>query len=435
MAFIRNIHPDIATQIESLILSSNDAADPLILSYGALAASTPELKRRIVEFLQERVQANSNVSTLIHHIHSLGNTESSLVDNMLIQLIANSDPGVRLAAAYALRYSVESKDVQDALLAGLGQNHDPEFAAMVVRAMIAGAESKRLSAAVPIEGHLFDAIIQHAKNDTDLRAMVTYYVKLLGSNAPKEWINMFHSVLQKRGTEWNDNSDSLFDLVEDVSTRNSDLSYYPQNKAYIYSKSIGTSDVKLDIAFGAFAGFGGRANPTNFKLFAKGIARGYAFGHTATAFEALISSENQPGGSSINNRLYASIVGKVLIDYSKEIPTCQSWSFPLYNSPEYTLLQFTYSIFIYVGTLDFSISLTAKLGVSAKLEACVNKCTSGTAALVPQVTVSAIAGASATLIVSSIFKSLLSKIKVNFISTISFLKGNRPWWDRPFRPL
>ncbi|KAL5489148.1 hypothetical protein EMCRGX_G018206 [Ephydatia muelleri] len=401
MAFVRNIRPEILADIENIIQISNDTTDPLILSYGALAASSPQLRHRILQFLQERLhKAMDNATILIHLIHSLGNTESSLAESTLLQFIAHHDSGVRLAAVYALRYSVESKDVQFALSDGLRNHQDTDFAEMVARALIAGAEWKQYSESgtIPVGDNLFEAIMQHAKNNTELRAMVYYYVMLLGPKAPKEWMGVMRTGLQKRGTKWNDNTNALYDLVEVYNTRNSDVANYPINKAYIWSKSFGVPDIKLDIAFGAFAGFGGSANPSSYKLFAKGIARGYAFGHTATAFEALITSENKPGASSISNRVYVSIVGKVLVDLSVQIPTCKEWTYPLYTSPDYTLLNFKYSIFIYVGTLDFYVSLSTKLGVTASLSACINRCISISGALTPQVTLSVTAGASATLI-------------------------------------
>ena len=401
LAFVRHVSPDIVGDIEKIIQSSNDSTNPLILSYGALAASSPEQRQRIVQFIQERVHdAKDNPTVLIHLIHALGNTESSLAESTLIQFIAHNDAGVRLAAVFALRYSVESKDVQETLLDGIHNHQDTDFAVAITRALAAGAESKQQSGgALPVGDKLFEAIMQHAKNNTELRAMVYYYVMLLGPKAPKEWMGALRTALQKRDftTTWNDNSDPLYDLVQDSSTRTTDLSNYPTNKAYMWVKSLGVTDLKLDVAFGAFAGYGGDENPTSFKLYAKGIARVYVYGITATAFEALIFSENKPGGSSISNRVYISIVGKVLADISQDIPTCKSWTYPLYSG-DYKLLEQRFSIFVYVGTLDFLISLTTTLQVDASLNACIQKCLTASAALTPTVTVTATAGAAITLI-------------------------------------
>ena len=277
--------------------------------------------------------------------------------------------------------------------------YDPDFADMVVRAMIAGAQSQQLSKINPIDDSLFQAVVLHTKNNTVLRAMVTYYVKLLGPKVPRKFMDVLSGTVRKRDTTWNEKS-SVYDLVEDLNTRNSDLANYLSNRAYIWGKSLGVTDIKLDIALGTFVGFGGSANPNVFKLFAKGIAQGYAFGYTKTAFEALISSVNAPGTTGIQNRFYVSIVGKVLVDYSKEIPMCKSLSYPLYSSPDYTLLSFSYKVFVFVGFLDFSISLNAKLGVEATLTACISKCLTATGSIVPTVTVTAAASASISLVVS-----------------------------------
>ena len=401
LAFIRKIHPDILVQIENLILSSNDSTNPLILSYGALASSsTPELQRHIVQFLLDLTDAKFDRDTLIHLVHALGNTESMLANKKVLQLMAHDDHDIRVAAVYALRYSMQSNDVQNAVVVALHNNPDSDFAEMVVRAMIAGSESSQLSTTQPIGDSLFEATLLRTKNNPVLRSMLFKYVKTLGPKAPTKWMEMLSEMHHKRDTTiWNTN-DALFNLVEDLNTRKQDLTTYPYNRAYLWSKSLGVSAIKLDIAFGAFAGFGGSANPNLFKLYAKGIAQGYAFGYTKTVFEALISSVNPPGGSSISNRLYVSIVGKVLVDYSKQIPTCKSWNYPLYASPNYQLLKFSHKIFIYVGFLEFSVSLNARLNVGASLTACVTKCVSAKVNIVPKVTVTASASATASLIVS-----------------------------------
>ena len=129
----------------------------------------------------------------------------------------------------------------------------------------AGAESKQKSGGALLVGDkLFEAIMQHAKNNTELRAMVYYYVMLLSPKAPREWMGALRTPLQKRGstTTWNDKSDPLYDLVQDSNTCTSDLSNYPTNKAHMWVKSLGVTDLKLDVAFGTFAGYGGDKNPS-----------------------------------------------------------------------------------------------------------------------------------------------------------------------------
>ena len=413
LAFIQNVHPNILSEIENIIKSVNDSTDPLILSYGALASSaTPELQHRIVGFLESQMDQQDDHSKLIHLIHSLGNTESSTIDKTIPLFLGHDNPNIRLAAVYALRYRMSSKDVEYALSLALRGSPDPDFVEMVLRALSAGAESQHLSEIQPIDDSLFEAVLQQARNNTDLLAKLSYYVKMLGPKAPYKWMVTLVDTHHKRATTWNENN-ALYNLVSDLNTRNSDLSNYPTNKAYIWSKSLGVSSIGLNFAFGAFAGFGGSANPLSYKLFARGIAQGYAFGYTKTAFEALISSVNAPGVKSIQNRLYVSLVGKVLVDYSKEIPTCRSWSYPLYKSPTYVLLRFTYSIPIYVGSLDFGITISANLDIAATLTACINNCIQAKGTIVPAITVTATGSATGSLAVS-IDAPRLIKLNINY---------------------
>ena len=206
-------------------------------------------------------------------------------------------------------------------------------------------------------------------------------------------------------------------MVQDLNTRNLDIQSYPMHHAYIWEKKFGVPELNLGAAFGAFAGFGGEDNPSSFKLFAKGVARATAFGHSKTFFEALLSSENKPGETQINNRLYVSLVGKVLVDYSKEIPLCKSWKYPLYRSPEYTLMEHSAPLFIYIAVLKFEVSLKTQLGVEADLGACIDQCASVKGALIPSLTLSASAGASASLLVGHMILCHNST-SCNFISLI-----------------
>eukprot|EP00731_Ephydatia_muelleri_P006951 Em0003g1199a len=368
LAFVRGVHPDILSDIEDLIKSSNTTTDPLILAYGSLASSlSSQLQLRVIRFLHSRVNQNDE-EALIHLIHSMGNTESNLTERFLISTLAHSNPNVRLTAIYALRYCTVSLDVQHALLNILYSDLSSEkVVETILRALIAGTEFNLRTDPVVIGEQLFEALLTATKESIELREMLAHYVKMLGPRSPNDWkIMLFHSHSnqQKRGTTWNENND-LYNVVLDLATRNSDVRSYPLNRAYLWGKSHGIPQLKVDTAFGIFAGFGSNANPSSYKMFTKAVARGYAFGQTKTAFEALLQSENKPGSSTIQNKVYISIVGKVLVDKGNDIPNCKVWTLPMYSSPTYSLLQFTYQIFIYIGgTLMPSIAITATGGAA-----------------------------------------------------------------------
>ena len=406
LAFVANIHPDMLSHIENLITSSSDTTDALILSYGALASSlSPELQHRIVSFLVNCINQTTDPSMLVHYIHSLGNTQSQLANPMLLHLLAEqSHPNVRLAAVYALRYSTGSVEVQNALRHALESDPSEELTEMVLRSLIAGAESNLL----PISDQFFGTIVTAVnRNNTELKMLLANYIHLLGSNAPNKWSAVLLGHLKKRDTTWNEKN-QLYDLVKNEATHESDLDMYmyPINKAYTWGKSFGVSQVGLNSAFGAFAGFGGDTNPSSYKLCAKGIARAHAYGYSKVVFEALLMSEKKSEEDNINNKLYVSIVGKVLINYQRQIPTCKSWTYPLYHSPVYTLKRITKSVFVYAGLLKFEINLRAKININAALTTCIKSYISAKAVLVPSIAVEATADTTGSIAVS-VFSNLL----------------------------
>ena len=401
IAFMRNVKVNILSKLEGFITISSDVTDTLLLAYGALASkSSPEVQNRIVQFLEQKMDSSGDHATLIHYIHSLGNTESSQANKKIVEFIKHVNPSVRMAAVYGLRYGVEKKEVQDALLYAVRQNKDAEFTEAVVRTLVAAAENKQLTSMEPIDGVFFEELLDQTRNNTVTRSILSNYVKLLGSKVPAKWNDLMNKMVQKRDAKW-DKVNSVYDEVENINDRKSDLQNYPLNRGYLWGKSLGVSDLKLDVGLGAFMGYGGKANPTSFKLFTRGVAKGYAFGHTKTAFDAQMYSINAPGGS-IENRLYIAIAGKVLVDYSKEIPTCKNWEYPLYHSPSYTLLTASSKVYIYVAYLDFTFSLSAKLDIKATLTACINMCVQAKGTLVPSVTVTATADAARNFMVSLI---------------------------------
>ena len=400
LAFVPNIHPDILSRIEDIIKSTNDPTDPLILSYGAVASSlSPQLQSHVVQFLHNLVDKD-NDDSFIHLIHAMGNMKSNLTDEHFITSLSHENPSIRLAAIYALRQRTDSPEVQHSLLRTLRSFPSREVTEMTLKALIAGAEGHHSYPAVANDS-LFEQLVTATEGDIEQRAMLAYYVRLLGPSSPNHWLPMVGSGRQRRGKVWNENKDE-YNLVLDYETRNKDVTDYPSHKAYIWGKSIGNAKIKLSAAFGAFAGIGAgtREYPGGFKLFAKGVAKGYAFGYSQTAFETLILSENKPGSGVIQNRVYLSIINKVLVDASKEIPACQPWKIPLYQSPEYTLLEFEFKVFICVGFVSFGVKAGIQLKLDAGLTICVRECVSGKVTLTPTLGLRVTAGATGSLAVS-----------------------------------
>ncbi len=151
------------------------------------------------------------------------------------------------------------------------------------------------------------------------------------------------------------------------------------------------------MAAGGFAGI--KQNGNGYKLFGKVIAQGHAFGRTSTALRAEFLRERT--GNSIYQKIYAIVVGKTLINNAGTLPSgCNTYTKNLYSS-SVRIFRFRYSVFIYVGTLDFYVGMTAQLSLKVKTSVCettVKAC----ASLIPRLTLRAEGGASATILVINV---------------------------------
>ncbi|KAL5502594.1 hypothetical protein EMCRGX_G009395 [Ephydatia muelleri] len=383
LAFVPKVNPYVLSLIEDMIKSSNTRSDPLVLTYGALASSlSPQLQSRALQFLRNCTDRNDD-DTYVHLIHAMGNMESNLTDEHLINSLSHDNPSVRLAAIYALRHRTEWPEVQRSLLHTLLSFPSKDVTDMILKTLIAGAECS--SYPETVNDFLFTQLLAATESDVEQSAMLARYVRLLGPTSPKDWIQIMSS-RNRRGTNWNEDK-KLYDLVLDYNTRGDDVRSYPSHKAYLWAKSIGNSKIMLDAAFGAFVGFGAgnEEQKGGFKLFAKGVVRGSAFGHSKTAFEALILSENKHGSGVVHNQVYLSILGKVFLEKNKEITSCSPWKIsppkPLY----FPLLDFRSKVFICIGFVNFKVTVDVKLKLEAGLTACVGECISGEATLTPTI--------------------------------------------------
>ena len=92
------------------------------------------------------------------------------------------------------------------------------------------------------------------------------------------------------------------------------------------------------------------------QIFAKAVAKGHAFGKTATAVHAEYLRTRSY--NSVYQKIYVKIVGKVLKNEAGNVAlACLEKTYKLYQSNRIKLLNFRASIFIYVGTLDFYVSV------------------------------------------------------------------------------
>ena len=155
----------------------------------------------------------------------------------------------------------------------------------------------------------------------------------------------------RRGTDW-DASSSDYDCVASQSSRASDVNTYQRHKAYIYGKTFGNNEVNLNIGAGVFLGISDDCN--NLKGFARACAAVNVFDFTADLAEIEFSVVKSK--SIIEGKVCAYIIGLTLLDYDTSVDAayCYTYEKSLYQK-NIKLFSFSYSVFIYIGSIDASI--------------------------------------------------------------------------------
>ena len=399
------------SELENRIGNDTHSTDPLLLAYGALVAkASPDLQQRMTLFLLSRLpQAETNSSSLIHHILSLGNTESQQVTSSLTDYLQHPDHHVQLSSIYALRYATSDSLVQKALTTLLSQPQvSDEHLATALQCLLYGIEhASNTHAQTPFSIDLATVLTSSVMNtdNEDLYQTLFGYlhlvnnaesmnlVKLMTAPRNKEYLN---STRLRRGSNWAA-SKGVYNLVSPLSTRQDDVRRYSYNKAYIWGKKFGVSKANLQIAAG---GFIGANSDREYKVYGRAKAVGRVFGKTKTAVDFLVLREKC--STSASTRLYAEIVGKILLNINKNTISnpCDSYSKSLYNTPKYPIFYFTYSIFIKAGFLTVRIAGSIRLNSALKVGFCLNTASlTAEAGLVSTLTMELQAEASATLLV------------------------------------
>jgi hypothetical protein len=102
----------------------------------------PYLQERMALFLLNRLPlAETNISSLIHHIFSLGNTESNLTISYLLGYLGHPDKHVQLSTIHALRYDTGSTLVQSKLRTLVTQSNTAEnHLTVILHSLLFGLE-------------------------------------------------------------------------------------------------------------------------------------------------------------------------------------------------------------------------------------------------------------------------------------------------------
>jgi hypothetical protein len=246
-----------------------------------------------------------------------------------------------------------------------------------------------------------------ASENSELLDVLTSYLQLIDTPDSQNLLSLLMDTLSeedfsnrtrhRRGAYWAEKN-GIYDLISPLSTRQNDLRAYPYHKSYIWGKRFGVEKGNIQVAAG---GFVGASKYMRYKVFGRAKAVAQVFGRTATALDFLALHEKTSSSSS-HSKLFAEIVGKTLlnIDVKDGSSACKQYERSLYNSRKYTLFNFHFSVFIYVGTLHFSVAGYVKLSTYLHTQFCEKKeSLSGSVGLVPTITFELVAAGIARLAV------------------------------------
>ena len=415
IAFSHNPQPQLVAQLEYLIGSDVHSTDPLLLAYGALIArASPELQQRMTSFLLQRLpHVQTQESSLIHHLHSLGNGGASHAASSIISYLQHPEKNVQLTAISALRFLANETEVQKALTELLSQpDVSEEHVIDVVSSLRYGVQNARENRVEkPYSSELATALVLAAmdQSNDELNSAVIKYLYAINTAEAKQLANILMEVEQTdtskisnstrvtRGTNW-DERNSVYNLVEPQKVRKADEKKYSYRKSYIWGMKMGCKDANIQIAVGGLIGVSKKGE---YKVFGHAVAEANAMGLKYTAVDTIVLREKTK--SSTISVVYIMVGGKVLrnINEKQDSSVCKTFDKNLFKKKSFRLFKITHSIFVYVGTINFKVEGTIELTGSAFMEFCENTgSVTATAGLAPVLTFKISAGASANILVS-----------------------------------
>ena len=416
IAFSENPQPQFISELEERICHDHHSPHPLLLAYGALVTKAPPyLQERMALFLLNQLPlAETNISSLIHHIFSLGNTESNLTTSYLLGYLGHPDEHVQLSTIHALRYDTGSTLVQSNLRTLVRQSNTTEnHLTGILHSLLFGLEhAANTHTDKPFDLELALALLSSVANSesTELQQMLIKYLQLVDNEDSAHVLSVVTSTPSAntdgptnktrtgRGTYWAENN-AVYNMVSSLYTRQKDLRVYGYRKSFIWGKKFGVEKAYAQIAAGGFIGV---ARNGGYKVYARAKAEGHAFGKTKTALDFLIHREKT--SSYTLTSLHAEIAGKTLVTYNdrSKSTVCKTHNRPLFSSGKYTLFSFSIPVFIYVGILRFHLTAYTKLNSHLYLKFCEKRGSlTAEARLTAGVSLELAAGATVNLLVSN----------------------------------
>ena len=405
IAYAQNPSTEFVQSLEMLI-TKTDGSTNLLLAYGALIANAaPDRELEMMSFLTKHMPDDmpGNYHLLIHFLHALGNTQSQLALEYILQYTQHSEETVRLTAVTAMRFFSNMPTVQGHLVDILiNSNLSEAIVDSVIDTLRDGYDEHG-------EMNFNQELILTLANATvilgndDLQMELVQLFVLVGTPDTLSMVDMIGAHSRQRRastTDW-DSTNSAYSALCPQYRRAEDVRNYPYHRGFLQAMNVGRDNGNyqfyLESAGGVFAGY----NPNNnyiydLKVVGKAYVRAHFFNSARDVLRAMGGYLKLNRQSSGKLKIYVKVGSSVLNNIDETVSTLfftRSYPLPLYTR---TLFSVSYRFRIYIVSVTLSASLRVSLGGTMVVS---HDQSGGRVALIPVATAYADGSASADILV------------------------------------
>ena len=360
--------PQLINRLEEMITQS-DETSTLLLVYGSLVANAgPDQELKMVTFLTDHLPEDTpgNTVVLIHILHALGNTRSSLAVKYILPFTQSGNEDVKLTAVGSLRFFIGLPAVQQHLLAILHKDTSYFIVEAIISTLRNGQEHNR---DIVVDGELLECLTNvtlRLKNN-HLQSQLRRLFKLVGypddmipADSAADGSDSRH---RRAISRWNSHSTDL-DIISPESERSADVSNFPVHRGYFWNLVLGKADGEYKIYMQAAAGlFSGANNDTcGLKMMQRAVIRAHVFGYEEDIINIMGKYEDRNG--TLNTKVYVKYAGSVVLDVDPSLP---------YNNQlpknTLTLLDFSFPFLVFAVPISLGIEASVSLGGDVKASA------------------------------------------------------------------
>ena len=352
-------------------------SNQLLLSIATLGRHE-NVQEKVVSYLSVKLLSAKGSEETSLLLHALGNTASKKIIPLILPFL--SDPNYQAYSIDALRTVSMDDRVEEEFANIVSDTFYPQVVLEVAESLLFPFKHSIYSSQIEkdstVNENLKTSLIQAAikYNDHELTKILQKYFIAIKDKASgerlREGLETKTTTVgsrEKRAStsDWDSTSNSNYNLVQSRSGRRRDVSTYPYHRGYLWATEIGYSKLHADIAAG---GFGGVGIP-GIKLYARARFDLVVWRKTYTALDVTFSYvrefPNKNSVSTLTYRRYIKIVGYTLLNTIRT--TTRTYKYTHSWQRTVTLFRVKYSFFIYVGTLD--LTLTGQISGQMKFNA------------------------------------------------------------------